>query len=142
MAWPERRETLVQQYGHAATEAGQKVREHLRKGKTADAKNCAIVAGIMTDKLLLCAGAATSRSETYSVNANAGSEQTYRDKLDGKIDEMMREIDEDATLAAQRKVRVLKAETERYRRELAELDAPEAGGGDGAEDPPEADETD
>jgi hypothetical protein len=78
MAWPERRETLVQQYGHAATEAGQKVREHLRKGKTADAKNCAIVAGIMSDKLLLCAGAATSRSETYSVNANAGSEQTYR----------------------------------------------------------------
>src|SRR5215208_6051496 len=66
MDWGQRRTLLVQAYGQRAQQAAQKAGEALDKGKTSDARNCAIVSGIYTDKFLLLGGQATTRSESYS----------------------------------------------------------------------------
>jgi len=69
--WPKRAPILLEAFGHASLEAVEAVRNAIRRGKSQDARNYAVAAGISTEKALLLGGGATTRTEAYTVSATA-----------------------------------------------------------------------
>lgn len=90
MAWPERRALLLPELGVACASALEACKVAIRAGRSVDARNYATVTGILTDKLALLGDTPTSRSEQVTMHVDAA--ETL--KLRAEIDRTRREIAE------------------------------------------------
>jgi hypothetical protein len=90
-SWSERAPVLLDGFSQAAGEALQASRQAVKAGKARDAKDYAITAAIATEKALLLGGQATSRSENYSIHAEA--EAVISAELDEDIRALKAELE-------------------------------------------------
>jgi hypothetical protein len=98
--WSERRDQLISMYGNGASAAGQAALEAIESGRAKDARDLAVTSGIMTDKALLIAGYATSRTESrnQSISFTGQLEPAQNDaklaEIDGEIEQLKQELAE------------------------------------------------
>jgi hypothetical protein len=71
MSWPERRALVVNEIGDLVALAITKTREAFERGRMRDARDGAVALAILADKAQLLTGAATARTESFSIHADA-----------------------------------------------------------------------
>jgi transposase-like protein len=137
LPWAQRRPLLLEAFSATAAEAMEASRESVSKHKSQDAKNFAVVAAIASEKSILLAGEATTRSESYSLTANVGDDgkTPYRAALDQKIETMLTEMQQREDVDNEQKLADLEQEAARWEQQLRELERGDDDAGAGERDP-------
>jgi hypothetical protein len=137
LPWAQRRPLLLEAFSATAGEAMAASREAVASHKALDAKNYAVVAAIASEKSILLAGEATTRSESYNLSQQVESDadSAYRSDLESKIKVMLGEMEKRETEGNEQKLADLEREAARWETELRELERGDGGEGAGERDP-------